>query len=91
MLKSTALVRALSEEPNCSGAICKTKHTSYNLAVKLDVIHHMSRVQHTTDTACALQIPETTVHIILNSAQQIERGALNLLKHLMVKSTHQVT
>jgi hypothetical protein len=88
MLKHITLVRALSEEPPCSGAICKTKHTSYNLAIKLYIIHK-SREQHTTDTACALQIPETSVHTIFSSAQQIERWALDLLKHLKVKSTHQ--
>jgi hypothetical protein len=88
VLKRTVLVRVLSEEPNCSGAISKRKHTSYNLAGKLDIIHHKSREQHTIDTACALQIP-VTIHTILNNAQEIETGALNLLKHLKVKSTHQ--
>jgi hypothetical protein len=56
--------------------------------VKFDIIHHKSREQQTTDIACALQIPET-IHTVFNSAQETETGALNLLKHLKVKSTHQ--
>jgi hypothetical protein len=78
-------------KPNCRGAISNRKHTSYNLAVKLDVIHHKRRGRHTIDIACALPIPETMIHTtrILYSAQDIETRALNFLKHSKVKITCQ--
>jgi hypothetical protein len=62
------------------------KRTSYNLGVKLNVIHRNQRGECTIDIACALQTPET-IHTILKSSQEIETKALNLLRHSEVKIT----
>jgi hypothetical protein len=49
---------------------------------------HKQRGKHVTDIACALQIPEMTIHTILKSAQETETKALNLLMHLKVKTIY---
>jgi hypothetical protein len=55
-LKFTALAAAVSEEHSCA-AICKRKHTIYNIHVKLDLMHRKKRGTCVIDIAHAIQIP----------------------------------
>jgi hypothetical protein len=44
-----ALAAAMNEEHNCSSAVCRRKHSSYNIHVKLDVICHRKRDKDVID------------------------------------------
>lgn len=69
------LVAAMSTKHSFSAVISKRKHTSYNLDVKLNVIHCKQRGKHVIHTTHALQIPNVTICTILMSAQEIESKA----------------
>jgi hypothetical protein len=70
----------MSEERSCSGAVSKRKYISYNLDMKLDVISCKQKGKHVTDTAHALQVPETMIHTTSKSAQKIETETLKKVK-----------
>jgi hypothetical protein len=52
----------MSEERSCSGAICRSKPTSYNIFVKSDVMWSEKRRESATDIACAIHISEIMLH-----------------------------
>jgi hypothetical protein len=87
--KFAALAEAMSEGPSHSIVIRKRKHTSYNIHVKLGTRHCKKRGEHEIHIACVVQIPDMMIHTILKIAHGIETRALNLLKHLNLKITHQ--
>jgi hypothetical protein len=61
--------------------------TSYNLDVKSGIIHHKQRDGHMIDIACALQIPEMTIHTILRVNKKLKQMLKHFLLLLALQST----
>jgi hypothetical protein len=59
----------MSEKHSCSAAICRRKHTNYNIHVKLDIMCRKKRGRRVVDIACA-------IHSILKSAKELKQRLL---------------
>jgi hypothetical protein len=57
---------------SCTATICRRKHTSYNIHVKLDVMCRKKRDERATDIAHATHIPDMMRHTTLKSAHGVE-------------------